>query len=105
MNGAYWQDRWIENDAELDRIGTSLDCTGSCVCITVAVTTYPTSASRFYGVQRVILMGDETEGAAASVVPIDGVFFAANLGAAVPPVGTWVVCHGGSGRWAFRYDG
>jgi hypothetical protein len=50
--------------------------------------------------------GSETEGAAATYVQeTSTVFYALNVGTAVPPAGTTIVCHAVGGRWAFRYDG
>ena len=76
------------------------------VVVTTTVETYPTSATALYACNPVILTGAETEGSAPTF-SADGntILYAANLGTMIPPAGTYLVVHGGSGRLAFRYDG
>jgi hypothetical protein len=70
---------------------------------TVTVASYPTVAKRFYGVRRVRVTGSQAEGATATYTEEGPVFFAANLGNSVPPVGTIVEATFLPYRWAFTY--
>lgn len=72
---------------------------------TVTVAAYPTSAIAAYGVQKVTLLGAETEGATPSFSAIAASFYAINTGIGVPAVGTYVIGDLISGRWVFHYDG
>jgi hypothetical protein len=84
---------------------TPPDCNGAMVAQTTTVTTYPTTASAFYGVIPQAVNGTESEGTAATYIPYTGaIAYALNLGTAIPPSGTNVVCHAVGGRWCFRYD-
>jgi hypothetical protein len=67
------------------------------------VTTYPTEAKRFYGVRRVRVTGIQEEGATATFEEVGPVFYAANLGNSVPPVGTIVDATFVPYRWSFSY--
>ncbi len=72
---------------------------------TVTVTSYPTSANRFYGVQRLMVSGTEVEGGAPTLTAIGGVFYAYNRGSAIPPVNTVLLADEVGGRWTIEYDG
>ena len=75
----------------------------SFVARTVQVTTYPTSAGVYYGMKRVVLGGAEVEGGTPSKTLTGDVFYALNLGASVPVVGTDCVVHETGGRISFRF--
>ena len=72
---------------------------------TVAVKTYPTVAQRYYGVQAASVLGAEIEGQAGSVSTSSGIFYALNLGSAVPPVGTQLIATFTGNRWVFVFNG
>jgi hypothetical protein len=72
---------------------------------TVVVRSYPTTAASYFGCQAQTILGAEVEGGGATITPDGGVFFALNLGSAIPPVGTTIVATFVGNRWAFRYDG
>lgn len=76
----------------------------SCVGQTTTITTYPTTAGAFYAMLPVMVTGAETEGTAGTLTVGTGTFLALNLGTAIPPTGTNVVCTLASHRWTFRYD-
>jgi len=97
--------RDIEIDFAADEGPNDTGGNPSCLVQTVAVGTYPTTASAFYMVKRVRPGGIETEGAAVSLTPYGNAFAAANLGTAVPPVGTTDIVTLADGRLSFRWDG
>ena len=99
--------QWVGRNAIDTRLGRD-DALGSSAMLaqTVAVSSYPSSASVFYAVVPCDVDGGETEGDAATYVARTGsVTYAINLGPQVPPEGTMVICHAVGGRWCFRYDG
>lgn len=90
--------------AQLDRL-TAGDTVveDTLVVQTVTVSSYPTSAARFYAVQAVDPTGTESENSTGSYGTPTGTFFAFNLGAAVPTSGTKTRISRSGGVWAFRY--
>jgi hypothetical protein len=93
----------IDAVERLDQGGGGAD---TAVVQTTTVSTYPVTAAASYAVVPVQLGGAETEGAAATVAADSSrVFFALNLGSAIPPSGTNLICFSAGGRWSFRYDG
>lgn len=72
---------------------------------TTTVTTYPTSAGKFFAVTPTAVLGTESEGSSASFTTRSSTVFAYNLGTAIPASGTTVVCTFVPNRWVFRYDG
>jgi len=82
---------------------------GSAVMVarTTTVSSYPAAAQAYYGVVPQTVFGAEAEGAPGSVNDSPGapIAYALNLGGAVPPVGTLVLCSHVGHRWVFRYDG
>jgi hypothetical protein len=96
----------IAEDLDLDQSAAPEWGAPARLAQTVQVTTYPTTAGVFYGIQFVDISGTEQEGAAATYVTVGSAQpFAVNLGTQVPPQGTKIVVHAAGGRWAFRYDG
>jgi hypothetical protein len=75
------------------------------VAQTTVVTTYPATASCYFGCRPQALLGAEVEGGTATAVPAGAIFYALNLGSAVPPAGTTVLTTFVGSRWVFRYDG
>lgn len=83
--------------------GSGLQAT-TFVGVTTAVTTYPSAANAFYAVLQSTIGGDETEGAAFTMVsPPDRIVFACNLGSKPPPVGSEVLVFSVQNRWVFFY--
>jgi hypothetical protein len=74
------------------------------VAKTKTVTTYPTAAARFYACEAQTVTGAETEGGSGALTAGGDTFFALNLGSAIPPSGTTILCTLASYRWVFRYD-
>lgn len=72
---------------------------------TTTKTTYPTTAGVFYAVKSVDVDGTELEGATPTFTVETDIFFALNLGSAVPPSGTNILAECFGGMWAFRWDG
>lgn len=79
----------------------------SLLAATTTVTTYPTTAGRFFACDVQDLLGAETEGSVGSVTAASPTrrVLALNLGTAVPPIGTNVILVFVPHRWVFRYDG
>jgi hypothetical protein len=96
----------IASDA-LDRSSDQDDFGSAALCvITTTVATYPTTAATFYGCNPEVITGTETEGGAATFTADTAtVIYALNVGSAIPPSGTKLVCHAVGGRWIFRFDG
>ena len=74
------------------------------VAQTTKVSTYPTSAQNFFACSPVVVLGAEVEGARATLTALSPIFYALNLGSAIPPQGTDVVASFVGNRWVFRYD-
>jgi hypothetical protein len=74
------------------------------VAQTTRIGVYPTVAQSFFACTPVSILGAEVEGGAATLTVLAPVFFALNLGAAVPPQGTDVIASFVGNRWVFRYD-
>jgi hypothetical protein len=74
------------------------------VAQTTKVNTYPTSAQSFFACSPVTVLGAEVEGGRAILTGLSPVFFALNLGGAIPPQGTDVIVSFIGNRWVFRYD-
>jgi hypothetical protein len=101
------RERQLDMSAALDATG-DLDTYAqpALVIQTTTVSTYPAAAAEYYACNPVQLSGPETEGATPTfTVDTSTTLFALNLGTQIPPNGTYLVIHGGSGRWSFRYDG
>jgi hypothetical protein len=74
------------------------------VAQTTKVNTYPTSAQSFFACSPVAVLGAEVEGGQATLTALLPVFFALNLGGAIPAQGTDVIASFVGNRWVFRYD-
>ena len=74
------------------------------VAQTTKLNTYPTSAQSFFACSPVAVLGAEVEGGQATQTVLAPVFFALNLGGAIPPQGTDVIASFVGNRWVFRYD-
>jgi hypothetical protein len=70
---------------------------------TVTVATYPTVAHAVYAVKGTTVDVPETEGAIPVFTQVAGVFYAVNLGTAIPPVGANILVTRQGGRWTFTY--
>ncbi len=77
----------------------------SLVAQTKVITTYPTSAQRFYACTAQTVLGAEVEAGPASFTPGPASFYALNLGTSIPPAGTYILTTFVESRWVFRYDG
>jgi hypothetical protein len=73
------------------------------LCVTAVFTTYPTTASAFFYVIPVALLGTQAEGSPGTTTPDPSGFFAFNLGSTVPPNGTQVLVSRVPNRWVFPY--
>ena len=73
-------------------------------CRTVAVGVYPTAASRYYMVRPDAYAGNEVEGGTVTKTAVREPFPAANVGNAVPSVGTAVLVFRAGGRHVFDYS-
>jgi hypothetical protein len=78
---------------------------GEFLCVTCTITTYPTTAAAFYGLQLADAFGTETEGNSVTITPRGGKFLGLNLGTAVPQTGTAITAASDGGTIYFRYDG
>lgn len=102
------RERLIAASDAFDAAQAGGDAFGSAAMLaqTMTVATYPTTASTFYAVVPCDADGNEQEGAAATYTQRAGAIdYALNLGTAIPPSGTTIVCHAAGGRWVFRFDG
>jgi hypothetical protein len=91
----------------LDRAAAATATGSAALCVTTTtVTTYPTSAGKFYACNPNLCYGNESEGATPTF-SADGstIIYALNLGTSIPPTGTVLVVHAVGGRWCFRFDG
>ena len=79
--------------------------TPSLVAQTKAITTYPTSAQRFFACTPRTVLGREVEGGAGALTSTGATLLALNLGTAIPPAGTDVLVTFVDSRWVFRFDG
>lgn len=91
----------------LDRSAQNQPYGNAAMCvITATQTTYPTSPGSYFAAHPTILSAVEQEGSPATFTDDTSTWvYGMNLGSAIPGVGTRLIFHGGSGRWAFRYDG
>ncbi len=74
------------------------------VAQTTKVSTYPTAAQSFFACSPVAVFGAEVEGAQATLTALAPIFYALNLGSAIPPMGSDVIASFVGNRWVFRYD-
>jgi hypothetical protein len=91
----------INSQSEDDGNGGNTAVVGS----TVTITTYPTIAGAFYGMQPQSIFGDEVEGGAGTSTNYGVPFLSYNLGGAIPGNGTQHLNSYIDNRWVFRYDG
>jgi hypothetical protein len=71
---------------------------------TTTSSSYPTAARSYFACVPLTLLGSEQEGGAGLVSTGWSSFLALNLGAKVPPNGTWILTTFVGNRWVFRYD-
>jgi hypothetical protein len=71
---------------------------------TTTKTTYPTTAGAYYAVKAVDVDGAETEGATPTFTVQTDIFYALNVGSAVPPSGTNILAECIGGMWLIRFD-
>jgi hypothetical protein len=90
----------------VDRIARGDDgAAASRLVRTTTITTYPTTAGRYYGCNPVEIDGTETEGGAATyTADTNQVIYCLNVGTTIPPAGTNLIASAVGGRWTFRYD-
>lgn len=91
-----------DDDASRDE-GSAGDGTPTFLGKTTTITTYPTTAARFYGVIPQDVTGTDTEGSTGTLTALTGTILALNLGGAIPPSGTAVICFRVDHRWCFVY--
>lgn len=73
---------------------------------TVKVKTYPTAAGAFYALTPVDLSGTEVEGGTATLSPrasASRIDYGFNIGASIPPVGTFLKGTKQDGFWVIQY--
>ena len=76
------------------------------LCRTTTQGSYPTVAAKVFVCTIETVLGPLTENADPAFTADSGLIYVANLGAAVPPSGTyWLACPVPNGRFAARYDG
>lgn len=91
---------------DLDRReGEAAECAPSVVVRTFAESAYPTAARKYYACHPAEVGGDEAEGAdVVLTVNADVTVYVANLGAAVPPAGTYLIADAAGDRLAAIHD-
>jgi hypothetical protein len=100
------RERLAELCAALDRIPDALACLPTSLLVqTTTVATYPTVAGRYYACTPVRAGGTEDENQVPSFTTLAGTYYAANLGSAIPPVGTRTVIDLVGDRYVFQYNG
>ncbi|MDQ3168427.1 MAG: hypothetical protein M3P94_07240 [Chloroflexota bacterium] len=96
-----------DNQAALDELGRVPDAPPEgaprIAAVTIKITTYPTTASVFYGVRAVAILGDQVEGQPAIEEDSGETYLAFNLGTKIPPVGSKVELTRVPHRWVFTY--
>ncbi|WP_435005153.1 hypothetical protein P12x_003047 [Tundrisphaera lichenicola] len=100
--------RLRERQARAEREASSPrgDAGGGAPCLVGQVLSpVGTDPGAVFKLQAQDLTGDESEGSPGVLDDAGFHFFAINLGSAVPPIGTDVLCTFVSYRWVFRYDG
>ncbi len=107
MSDRVLRERQNNASQSLDRSSVATpQCSAAMVVQTFTQTTYPTTPENFYACHPGIITGDETEGATPTFTfDSDTTIYCLNTGTAIPPSGTKLVAHLGSGRWTFRFDG
>ena len=91
---------------DLSRTTSPPGASSSCVLAqTTTLSSYPTLPQSFYACVPVALLGSEVEGGPATFAPGPEVFYALNVGSAVPLSGSLVLAVFVGNRWIFRYDG
>jgi hypothetical protein len=70
---------------------------------TISEGSYPTDAQKVYACEAVAASADPEEGAAPALPSGGGTIYAANIGANVPAVGTYVLAVRDGGVWVFVY--
>lgn len=89
---------------EISRGEPPAPCGSPCTVLkTATLTTYPTTANKFYHCLVVNETGAETEGGAATHNDQTATVKAYNLGQSVPPVGTYVIGCFVPYIWVFRF--
>jgi hypothetical protein len=91
----------------IDRIpAVGTDCAPADLLTTTTVLVYPSDANAFYAGHPTYVNGGEVEGDMPSFwIDTAQLWYALNVGNAIPPVGTQIVVHATAGRWIFQYDG
>lgn len=72
-------------------------------CVVAKVVSGTGPASSFYTVSAQLVTGTEADGSPGVLTDLGAHFEALNLGATIPAVGTYLICHRPSYRWVFRY--
>jgi hypothetical protein len=106
VNTRIERERHADLEETVDRLQSAADGgTASRLVRTTIITSYPTTAGRFYGCNPVEIDGTETEGSAATyTADTTQVIWCLNLGTTIPPASTNVIASAVGGRWCFRYD-
>ncbi len=108
MSDRVLRTRQNQQNEALDRASVPMP---ACAMSMVVQTTndsghYPIVAAAYYACHPILLSGDESEGAAATFSgDTNTVIYAMNLGTSIPPDHTYVIIHGGSGKWCFTFNG
>ncbi len=99
--------RTRDASAEASATGAAIDAASPSpimVAQTKTLTTYPTSARRFYACKPVVVLGAEVEGGSGVIAAETSTVLALNIGAGIPPVGTNVILGYCGNRWLFAYN-
>ena len=92
-------------DAFDRRLEECEDGSAAAVFVTFQETAYPSAPDAVFACHPVSIDADESEGATPTFNEITSqVAYAANLGSAVPPVGSYVLARISSGRWVFTWN-
>lgn len=95
----------MEDDAERQAAAGEYRQPGAprLAAVTVTVSAYPSAAAAFYACKARTISGTEAEGSVGTEVSDPGIFYAYNLGNAVPPTGSRVECLYVPNRWVFTF--
>lgn len=101
------RDRQFELVGDVDRLpGAAEGGIAAMLLRTIDGGSYPTAAATVYACYPVLSDAGDSEGDDPDLTEdSSAVIFAANVGSAVPDIGTDVIAHAVGGRWVFRYDG
>ena len=102
--------RLLQDELELKKqvrrtLGNPSPSSPTLVANTKTITHYPSAPGQYFACEPMSVLGVEAEGEIGTFTNFGAIFFALNLGTAIPPSGTKLIVTFVENRWVFRYDG